>query len=104
MNDTIPEALMVRYVQSIPEKISEIERLTALQYRQVVRDKTSADCLALRNYIHKLAGSGGAYGFSDITNTARASLKVLDQDQYELTELQAKINDLILALQHVLAV
>ena len=62
-------------------------------------DKTSQHCLNLRNCIHNLAGSGGAYGFSDITNTARACLKVLDQDQCELPELQAKIDALILALK-----
>lgn len=62
------EALMADYRQQLPERMQTIERLfTALQKTTAEQSNLKALHLAL----HKLAGSGAAFGYSELGKLAR---------------------------------
>jgi len=66
-----------------------LHSLTALQPASQEREAYLQDVQKVRNIAHSLAGSGGTYGFKDISQLAR------------LVE-SAEPHDLVLALQHLL--
>ncbi len=65
------EALLARYVESFDEKIDE---LTAEldKFNQITDETSIYDFTDLRLIVHKLAGSAGSYGFSDVGSLASA--------------------------------
>jgi len=65
------KVLLTRYVESFPNKINE---LTAEldKFDDVTEETSIYDFTDLRLIVHKLAGSAGSYGFSDIGSLASA--------------------------------
>lgn len=69
-NDPLAEALRqlrLEYLKDAPLRVSE---LWALLERVERGENRALD--ELRKALHKLAGSGGSYGFPDISDTSRA--------------------------------
>jgi HPt (histidine-containing phosphotransfer) domain-containing protein len=59
-------ALQLEYLASMPARLEEL-RADAAGFRAGNRDATDA----LKVRLHRLAGSGGSYGFSDLSSIAR---------------------------------
>ena len=55
------------YRSGLPQKLDEMERLTAL----IGRDPT-VDLAGLERLAHSMAGSGGTFGYEDLGNAAKA--------------------------------
>ncbi len=65
------EALLARYVESFNDKIDEL--IAELEkFSQITEETSIYDFTDLRLIVHKLAGSAGSYGFSDIGSLASA--------------------------------
>lgn len=66
---SVPHDLRVLYIRSAAEKLDLLERLWAA----IDGNYGKPDAVApLRDFAHRLAGSGGSYGFTDLGNVARA--------------------------------
>jgi len=95
------EELQREYVASLPEKVEKLtvqrERLPALPW--------SRESLAeLRTEAHRLAGSGGAYGFPSITDAARALQGAIDAYASDPASADAgRIDSRLAALKQVLS-
>jgi HPt (histidine-containing phosphotransfer) domain-containing protein len=85
-------ALRGEYLADAPHKIAELWKSLA----RVRNGEPGADG-ELRTLVHRLAGSGGAYGFPVVTERARAAEQLLDRfdarqpADTELAELRAHI-------------
>lgn len=68
------EAPLEAYARSLPTKMAEIEE----SWEAARTDSTGVAHLgAMERRLHNLVGSGGTYGFDEISRTARRSLQVL---------------------------
>lgn len=70
----IPQGLLVRYLESLPDKKQELNTLFGAYLNQ--RDEDSAG--NLRSALHRLAGSTGMYGFDGLSKTIRSALRIID--------------------------
>lgn len=66
---SVPEELRRLYIQSAAQKLDMLERLWAAAEAGYWQPDTVAP---LREFAHRLAGSGGSYGFKALGDTARA--------------------------------
>jgi HPt (histidine-containing phosphotransfer) domain-containing protein len=90
--------LLRRYLDSIPEKRTELE--TA--WESLRAGAWSTDSLAgLKTPVHRLAGSAGSYGLEDVGQAARtldASLKVSSPTREQRNEIQRQFEVLLSTL------
>lgn len=70
----IPQGLLIRYLDSLPEKKQELDTLFESFLRNVNEDAARD----LRSAMHRLAGSTAMYGLDGLSNTIRAALRVVD--------------------------
>ena len=70
----IPQGLLIRYLESLPEKKQELNSLFEAHLAQPNEDSASD----LRSALHRLAGSTAMYGFDGLSNTIRSALRVID--------------------------
>ncbi len=70
----IPQGLLVRYLESLPNKKQELSTLFGAYLSQHNED-TAAD---LRSALHRLAGSTAMYGFDSLSETIRSALRIID--------------------------
>ena len=92
------QALKERYKSSFPEKIAEItDCLNAVQSSESSTD----DVVELRNLLHKISGSSGMYGYSEISTTSRSAMRVAESfdGSSELDELVSAVNELIALIE-----
>ena len=88
-------ALRERYQQSLITKSKELGEL--LKLISDAEQKTSwqlsdADANSLGEYLHKLAGSAGMYGYADVAQLARSAM--VDNQQANMATLVTRLNDL----------
>lgn len=94
-------ASRVKYINTLPAKISEINLL----WNQLNNNQWRAGVmLKMRNLVHNLAGAGGTFGLPDLSARAKELEIVLNtlQDNDDISpdqELLDKIQDLLIALQ-----
>ena len=89
------QAIRARYKASLPDKAalfsSYLQRLLAQS------PLTHSDYDDLHGELHKLAGSSGMYGYSDISELARGTMSLIADRQYDrLTEQLGQLRDLLL--------
>ena len=69
--NAIPDAalkeLQLRYQESIPEKVNNLRQL--INQFQNLQDLDTLN--SLRNAVHKIAGSAGTYGFSEVSKICK---------------------------------
>ncbi len=70
----IPPGLLMRYLESLPEKKEELNGLFESFLSQPNEDAAGD----LRSALHRLAGSTAMYGFDGLSNTIRSALRVID--------------------------
>jgi len=63
----IPDKLQHQYQESIPEKINTLKQL--ISQFQNIQDLDSLT--SLRNAVHKIAGSAGTYGYSEVSKICK---------------------------------
>jgi HPt (histidine-containing phosphotransfer) domain-containing protein len=94
MTDAVDDAfraLQVEYLASLPDRLDELRRdVTALRAGNV---EASA---ALKVLLHRLAGSGGSYGFVQLSSLARDAERWLTDNAgaRETDELELIVNRL----------
>lgn len=69
------QELRREYLASLPARLDEIRSDVA-----GFRAGMPAAAVSLRTRLHRLAGSGGSYGFSDLSNAARQAEQWLSGD------------------------
>lgn len=93
----------LQYIKSLPGKISEINsiwnQLNTTEWRVEV-------ILKMRNLAHNLSGSGGTFGFHELSEQAKQLEQSLDMleindEGHPDEESINKVNDLLIALQEV---
>ncbi len=97
-------ALIQQYRETFPQKIGDLEQALA-KAEQTGWQPNALEPLA--SLIHRLAGSAGAYGFSDIHQQATAAdhqLKALRQRDdapppADIEQIRRIVNDVIAALK-----
>jgi HPt (histidine-containing phosphotransfer) domain-containing protein len=72
---SVPNELRILYIRSAAEKLAMLERLWAAAEAGYWRPDTVAP---LKEFAHRLAGSGGSYGFRKLGDTARELELALD--------------------------
>lgn len=92
--ETMPKALLRRYVQSMPAKAAAIDAHLGGFDGHIGTEARAG----LRDLAHKLAGSAGMYGFDDISAVARAVVHAIDANASSST-LGASAKDLSVALR-----
>jgi len=85
--------LIRSYVDSLAANLSEIEALQAKARSAGWRGEAVGE---LRSLIHRLAGSGGAFGFPEITETARTAEAQLGKASTATAALSAEQHDQLL--------
>jgi len=70
----IPQGLLVRYLESLPEKKQELNALFGAYLNRPDEDSASD----LRSALHRLAGSTAMYGFDGLSESIRSALRVID--------------------------
>ena len=79
MNSERIEELRLRYKRSLADKA---EALALLSTRLAEQDHVSEEMQAeIHEYLHKLAGSSGMYGYTDIAGMCRRTLTELENQQ-----------------------
>jgi HPt (histidine-containing phosphotransfer) domain-containing protein len=93
MSDPVAEALRSlrrAYLDEAPVRVEELRRATA-----ALRGRDEAAETTLTTLLHRLAGSGGAYGFPGVSVTARELERVVRSEpewtDARLAELEAGI-------------
>ena len=81
--------VLPEYIAGLPEQVEQIQSAFA-----------SNDLTALRRCVHQLRGSGGAYGFPDITRLASVAETAIEE-KAALDGIQRCVNDLIDLISHV---
>lgn len=80
---SVPRELQVAYIKSADEKIQTLVRL----WREVMDAAGSEDAITeLKAFAHRIAGSGGSYGFPALSTAARA----LESELKDLTAMPAE--------------
>lgn len=91
MSEESPQiaAIKQRYKASFPEKVKIIrEALTVVN--------SGGELHAVKEELHKLAGSSGMYGYSQLADSCRQAMqKVDDQSRHQLALELEKIIDLL---------
>jgi HPt (histidine-containing phosphotransfer) domain-containing protein len=64
----VMRGLRAAYLDEAPERVRD---LSAALGRLRLRDRSALE--DIQRYFHRLAGSGGSYGFPDVTTTSRAA-------------------------------
>ena len=98
------EAQRVDYRRSLPQRLAQIESL----WHQVLNGEAPAETLAnLERCAHRLAGSGGTFGFATLGDAARvlelAVNPLLDSAQALTPETKTAVSQAIEALQRSLS-
>lgn len=94
------------YLKGAPQRLDEISALL-----RSLENGDAASLDQLRRALHKLAGSGGSYGFDEISKTARAgehlAKALLDKGgapaEADVAELARHVGNLIVATQAAIA-
>lgn len=68
MEQELPEDLKARYMETLPQKISELEGLI----EKVQKEPAESSLAALRFWVHKTAGSSGLYGYQMVSDLCKA--------------------------------
>ena len=92
------QALKERYKSSFPNKVAEInDCINVIQSNHIAPD----DVTKLRDLLHKIAGSSGMYGYSEISTTSRSAMRIAESfdDSSELDELVSAVNELIALIE-----
>lgn len=96
MSDPVAEALRSlrrTYLEEAPARVAELRRALAR-----LRDRDDAAETTLSTLLHRLAGSGGAYGFPAVSVIARELERVVrsepDWTAVRLSELEAGIGQI----------
>jgi HPt (histidine-containing phosphotransfer) domain-containing protein len=94
MTDAVDDAfraLQVEYLASLPDRLEELRADVA-----ALRSGKSDAGLALKVRLHRLAGSGGSYGFVQLSSLAReAELWLMaNTGVHETNELESILNRL----------
>lgn len=91
MNDQAFLELQLEYLASVPSRLEELRSDIA-----GFRARTPGSEASLKVRLHQLAGSGGSYGFVDLSSIAREAERWLagHQPGGETTELEAIIERL----------
>lgn len=99
--DAVPRELRIAYIQSAPSKLSDLGALwneaRASGWSPQARD-------GLVELTHRIAGSGGSYGYPDLSAAARTlelMLKELDGQPADGAALEQAYRDLVAALEAV---
>jgi chemotaxis protein histidine kinase CheA len=74
MSDPLAEALKGLRREYLAEAPARVAELRALLEPVLAGDRTALD--GLRRGLHKLAGSGGSYGFAEVSAASRAGEQV----------------------------
>ncbi|MEX1013040.1 MAG: response regulator [Waddliaceae bacterium] len=74
--------LREKYNQTIPEKLEQLTHLI----EKIKEDPSKGNLEALKNLVHKIAGSAGSYGYMDVTTACR-KLEYVLIDKLESTEI-----------------
>ena len=85
---SVPKALRNTYIRSAPEKMRTLDELW-----ETARSAgfTAESLKPLKDFCHRLAGSGGSYGFSALGDAARAlELAILNQQDATALESACK--------------
>ena len=92
------EELLARYIESFPIKIN---KLTAEldKFDNVTEETSIYDFTDLRLIVHKLAGSAGSYGFSDIGSLASDLERRLKTDKNNIMAMNV-IKTMTMELVH----
>lgn len=88
-------ALKERYQQSLAEKsqtLGELIDRLASNKHQGMADIEAGDGDSIADYLHRLAGSAGMYGYDDIAQLARTA--IADQRQGETDYLATNLAEL----------
>jgi PAS domain S-box-containing protein len=81
--------VLPEYVAGLPQQV------------QSIRDSLSRqDLVSTRRYVHQLRGSGGAYGFPDITRLATAAESAIEAKS-SADEIAARVEELLELVQRV---
>ena len=72
------QQLRQRYKNSFVQKAGQIDILLGRMAED--RSKSDSPLEDIHEYLHKLAGSSGMYGFLDIAELARTAMREFDQD------------------------
>ncbi len=67
------QALKERYKESFQEKLTVVQSMLDDMGRM-------EDFTSIREELHKLAGSSGMYGYSDISGACRSAIECIDDD------------------------
>jgi HPt (histidine-containing phosphotransfer) domain-containing protein len=88
--DALPARLKAEYREHLPQAVASLEE--ALELHRRVPEEGAA---AVRRLAHQLAGSGGSYGFPEITARAREAERAPEKSLTRATErLIALLRDL----------
>ncbi len=87
--------LQLEYLASMPERLAEL-RSDLAQFRA----GTAGADASLRIRLHRLAGSGGSYGFVDLSSIAREAERWLaaQPERADADELEALVERLVRAV------
>lgn len=94
MNSDRINELRMRYKRSLAEKAEMLETLSAkIPTQMPVSEEMQSE---IHEFLHKLAGSSGMYGYQDIAELSRAALTELEKQQLPaLTEQLVQIRNLL---------
>ena len=102
MNNTVLiQELKDRYKSSFVEKsvaISELLLTISTGVSNPIKGAGGSDkaCIEIHEYLHKLAGSSGMYGYQDIAQLSRAAMDSSQQNDTQLlVEQLNKLRDLL---------
>ena len=94
MNSDRINELRLRYQRSLAEKAESISKLL-VQVREQALEKDDLQ-VAVHEYLHKLAGSSGMYGYQDIADLCRKTLEELETNELAgLAERLVQIRNLL---------
>jgi len=74
MNSPEFKALQLEYLQSVLERMDHLA-----QSAQALQGNQDVDLIPLRHEIHKVRGSGGFYGFAELSDRAAAAEELIVQ-------------------------
>ena len=99
MSDSTIENLKVRYRESCVYKQAVLGEMLE-RYRKAIPAETPL-CLELKDFLHKLAGSSGMYGYDQLHVAARSALACFEGTD-SAKGLVAQEDDAIFAVQAVM--
>ncbi len=77
-------AIRARYQKSFAEKLQQLKVLEANYQKSQKQDALDE----LKEYLHKLAGSSGMYGYDDLSHACRAAMAAIDEGMLQTLDQQ----------------